>query len=218
MRIKQLITLIIAFCFLSVGNVFSQEAKEPLTGHVFYGKMNIPNNDPDLGEDDFDINIFGADAQKPMGGGTFKYGFETGFLFSIDSDVRNFSASSGSGGGKVAVSVDVNSILIDYFAGGYLSLEPAKWFRLSVGAGPLLIWSKWETEHEASIPEDVSYQSESGLGVGVYARAGLDLFFTETIGLNIGVRINETTLSVENTTGEVDVEGWQYYVGMAFHF
>ena len=49
--------------------------------------------------------------------GTFQYGFETGALFSIDSDVRNFAASSGSGGGTVAVSVDVNSFLIDYFDG-----------------------------------------------------------------------------------------------------
>ena len=209
-----------AFYLLSVETVLSQEAKEPFTGHVFYGKMNISNNDPDIGEGDFDINIFGADAQKPLGGGSFKYGFETGVLFSIDSDVRNFSASSGSGGGKVAVSVDVNSILIDYFAGEYLSFEPAKWLRLNVGADPLLIWSQWETEPEASISEEVIDQSESesGLGVGVYARVGLDLFFTETIGLNIGARINETTLSLKNTTGEVDIEGWQYYAGMAVHF
>lgn len=186
-----LLIICVAFYLLIADNGFSQEAKNPLTGHVFYGRMDISNNDPDIKEGDFDIDIFGIDAQKPLGGGTFKYGFETGALFSIDSDVRHFSASSGSGGGKVAVSVDVNSILIDYFAGGFLSFEPTKWFRLNVGAGPLLIWSRWETEPEASITEDVTCQSESesGLGVGVYARAGLDLFFTKTIGLNIGARI-----------------------------
>jgi hypothetical protein len=64
-----------AACLLSVANVFAQEAKAPLTGHVYYGKMNISKNDPGLGKDDVDIHIFGVDAQKPLGGGTFRYGF-----------------------------------------------------------------------------------------------------------------------------------------------
>ncbi len=85
-------------------------------------------------------------------------------LFSIDSDVRHFSASSGSGGGEVAVSVEVNSFLIDYFAGGFLAVEPARWLRLNVDAGPLLIWSQWETEQESSTPDDVDHQSDSGFG------------------------------------------------------
>ena len=210
--------LLVIASLLSVANVLAQEAEAPLTGHVFYGKMNIAIDDPDLEEDDFGIHIFGVDAQKPLGGGIFKYGFETGALFSIDSDVRNFAASSGSSGGKVAISVDVNSFLIDYFVGGYLSFEPAKWLRLNVGAGPLLIWSQWETEPDASTSDEVTYQSDSGLGVGVYARAGVDFFFTEKIGLNVGARINETTLSLNNTPCEVDVEGWQYYCGIAVHF
>ena len=82
---KQWITLIIciAFCLLSVDNVLSQEVKEQLTGHVFYGKMLIPNNDSDLGGSDYDVSIFGVDVQKPYGGGTFKYGLETGALFRL---------------------------------------------------------------------------------------------------------------------------------------
>ncbi len=49
-KIKQSITLIICIviCLLSVDNVLSQEAKELSTGHAFFGKMIIPNNDPDL--------------------------------------------------------------------------------------------------------------------------------------------------------------------------
>jgi len=220
LKIKPSLTLIIctAFWLLSMGNALSQEKKESLTGHVFYGTMSIANNNPDFGAGDFDIHIFGADAQKPIGGGTFKYGFETGMLFSLDSDVRTFSASSGSEGGRVAVSVDVNSLLFDYFAGGFLSFEPAGWLRLYVGAGPLLVWAKWDTEPGAATSEDIASQSDSGFGVGAYARAGLDLFFTEKIGLTIGARVNETTLSLKYEPGEIDVEGWQYYFGMAVRF
>jgi hypothetical protein len=219
-KIKHWITLIICtvICLLSVDNVLSQEAKELSTGHAFFGKMIIPNNDPDLEGDDYDIRILGADVQKPFGGETFKYGIECGALFSLDSDVRHFSASSGPGGGQVTVSVDVNSLLFDYFFGGYLSFEPAKWLRLNVGAGPLLIYGMRETEPEASAPEDVTSESESGFGVGLYARAGIDILLTEKIGISVGARISESTLSFEDTAGKVDVDGWQYYFGIAFHF
>lgn len=220
MKIKLALTLVIwtALWLLSMGIAFSKEKKESLTGHVFYGTMSISDNDPDSGEGDFDLAIFGADAQKPIGGGTFKYGFETGMIFSLDSDVRMFSASSGSEGGSAAVSVDVYSLLIDYFAGGFLSFEPANWLRLYVGAGPLIVWAKWESEPKPSTAREINSQSESGFGVGVYARTGLDLFVTEKIGLAIGARVNETTLSLKYEPGGIDVEGWQYYFAMAVRF
>lgn len=217
MHIKKSMMLIICSVIfvLSVDNVFSQEAKEPLTGHVYYGKMIIPNTNPDLEGGDYEVSIFGADVQKPFGGETFKYGIETGAFFSMDSDLRRFSASSG---GTVSVSVDINSLMLDYFFGGYIGFEPAKWLRLNVGAGPLIIWGRRETEPEASAPEEYTSESNSGLGAGLYARAGVDIFIMEKFGLNLGARINETTLSLEDTTGQVDIEGWQYYFGVAFHF
>jgi hypothetical protein len=151
-------------------------------------------------------------------GGTFKYGVETGAIFNLDSDVRSYSASSGGGGGQVTVSVDVTSLLFDYFFGGYLSFEPTKWLRLNVGAGPLLIFGMWETEPEASAPEDIFDDSESGFGAGLYARAGIDIFLTEKFGLHVGARISESSLRFEDTAGKVDVDGWQYYFGIAFRF
>jgi hypothetical protein len=220
LSIKPLLTLLVCTVFLliSAASVASQEAAYPLAGHVFYGAMAIADKDPDQGEDDVEILIFGADVQKSYGPGIIKYGFETGALFSIDSSVRHFIAASGSEGGKVAVSVDVNSFLIDYFAGGFVSFEPAKWLRLYVGAGPLIIWALWETEPEASADEAVTSQSDSGFGVGAYARGGVDILFTENVGLSAGARVNETTLSLGDGPGEVDVEGWQYYFGIALRF
>ena len=220
MKIKQWITLIICTvtCLLSADNVLSQEANELLTGHAYYGNMIIPNDDPDVKGGDYEVRFLGADAQKPFGGGTFKYGVETGAIFNLDSDVRSYSASSGGGGGQVTVSVDVNSLLFDYFFGGYLSFEPTKWLRLNVGAGPLLIFGMWETEPEASAPDDIFEESESGFGAGLYARAGIDIFLTERFGLHAGARISESSLSFEDTAGKVDVDGWQYYFGIAFRF
>ena len=205
-------------CLVPMGKVLSQEVIEPLTGHGFYGKMTISDNNSDIEGNDFDISIFGADAQGPFGGGPLKYGIETGAIFSRDSNIQEFRASSGSNGGTVAVLVEVDSFIIDYFFGGYLGLEPSKWLRLYVGAGPLLIWGMQSTEPEESDSEEVSSNSEIKFGAGLYARAGIDIFLSEQFGLNIGARINETTLSFEDTEGNVDIEGLQYYFGMAFRF
>ena len=205
-------------CLVPMGKVLSQEAIEPTTGHAFYGKMTISYNNSDIEGKDFDTSIFGADAQGPFGGGLLKYGIETGAIFSVDSDVQHFRASSGSNGGTAAVAVEVDSFIMDYFFGGYFGLEPSKWLRLYVGAGPLLIWGIQSTEPKDSDSDELSSNSEIKFGVGLYARAGIDIFLSEQFGLNIGTRINETTLSFEDTTGNVDIEGLQYYFGVAFRF
>ncbi len=205
-------------CLIPVGNVLSQEATEPVTGHVFYGKMTIPNNNSDIEGNDFDIGIFGVDAQGPFGGGLIKYGIETGAVFSIDSDVRHFRASSGSSGGTAAVAVDVDSFMMDYFFGGYLGLELSKWLRLYVGSGPLFILGIWETEPKDSDSEEISSDSEIEFGAGLYARAGFDIFLSKQFGFNMGVRINKTTMRFEHEGEEVDIEGLQYYCGLAFRF
>lgn len=212
------LTVCMVMCLVPVCKVLSEEAIEPVTGHVFYGKMIIPNNNSNIEGNDFDIKIFGVDAQGPFGGGALKYGIETGAFFSVESDVQHFRASSGSDGGKAAVAVDVDSFMMDYFFGGYLGLEPSRWLRLYVGAGPLLIWGIWETEPKEPDSEEFSSDSKIEFGAGLYARAGIDIFLSEQFGLNSGVRINKTTLNYEDKAGKVGIEGLQYYFGIAFRF
>jgi len=189
-----------------------------MTGHAFFGKMSIETTDAGPDDGSYDITIFGADAQKTYGGTIFTFGIETGAIFSWDSDVQYFSASSGSGGGTVKVRVDVNSFMMDYFFGAFIGFEPAKWFRLTVGTGPLLICGTRSTEPEESAPEEFTADSVIEFGAGVYARACADIFFTESFGLNTGVRKNETTLSFNDPSGDIEIDGWQYYIGLAFRF
>jgi len=64
MDIRQWTTLLIcmAFFVLSGDRAFSSELENMMTGHAFYGKMRISDQDSDLEGGDFEINIFGADA------------------------------------------------------------------------------------------------------------------------------------------------------------
>jgi hypothetical protein len=213
-------SLIITTLFLlSTNSAFAQGLDKSLTSHAFYGQMVIPNNDPSLEGGDFDVNIFGLDVQKSYSGKSFDYGLEGGGLLSLDSSLRSFHISSGSGGGSTSVSIDINSFLIDVFFGGYVGYQPAKWLRLWAGGGPLIVWASRESDPVEAVPFDESTsESESEFGGGVYARVGIDIFFTDTVGLNLGARITETTLSFENQVGKVDVEGYQYYIGLAFRY
>ncbi len=209
--------VLIFFC-LSV-DAFTQEDRTPWSGHFFFGQMIVEKDDPAVDGDDYEANILGMDAQKSLGHqGSFQYGVELGVLANWDSDTRTFSASSGSGGGSASVSMDINSYLVDCFFGGYIAVEPVNWLRLHAGAGPLVIWGKWETESNEPTPEPFTNESESKLGAGVYARVGLDIFFTDRVGMHAGARVNTTTLELEDSSGSVDIQGWQYYFGMAYHF
>jgi hypothetical protein len=214
-----ILLLILVFFFGLTGNpAIASDTRDMMAGHAFYGKMKIDDSGSDIEGGDFEITVFGVDGQKPLGGDSFKYGWETGLLFSIDSDTRTWAASGGSGGGTVAVAVDVNSAMIDYFLGGYISIEPNKHFRLYAGAGPLGIWARRETEPEESAPDYVTSSTDSEWGAGVYARVGLDIFFNDQFGIFAGGRITETTLTFKDDTGEIDLEGYQCYFGVAFRF
>lgn len=138
------------FILIASGAAISQETNgdlvsddlvsDDLVGHTYYREMRIQNDDPPVGGGDYEIDIFGLDVQKSLRPGTLLYGYETGAVVSLNSEVGRFRAASGSEGGTVAVSVDINHIL------------------------------------------------------------------------------TKTTLRLNDSSGDVDLEGWQYYVGLAFRF
>ncbi len=202
----------------STSAAYAKSSENPISIHVVYGKLLVDNDDPDLEGGDFDTRLFGVNAQKPFAGNTFKLGIEVGGLFSWDSEVRGFAASSGREGGTVAASLDIESFLFDYYFGGYLSFEPTRWVRLFVGAGPLIIWGWREVQNGASDAQSSESETEYGLGTGIYGRAGLDIIIAKNVGLTGGVRRNKTTLSFDEAAGEIDVEGLQYYGGLVIRF
>jgi len=135
--IKNIVVLIVCTGIILLAAVpgFSDEASQKTYGHAFLGKMIIPETASELEEDTQEITIFGAEAQRPYTSGMFELGMETGAVFSWDSSLRYFKASSGQGGGTVAISVTVDSFMMDYFFGGFVGLQPFEWLRFGVGAG-----------------------------------------------------------------------------------
>lgn len=201
---------------LSVDLSFADEAREKTYGHASAGKMILSETASELEQDSQEITIFGAEAQRSYTGGMLELGMETGAFFSWDSSVRYFRASSGENGGTAAIGVAVESFMMDYFLGGFVGLRPFEWLRFGVGAGPLLIWGTREVEPQEPADEEATTDSVVEFGAGLYARAYVDIFISKVFGVYAGVRRAETTLSFEDTTGSLDIDGWQYYVGLSF--
>jgi hypothetical protein len=219
MKTPVLLSLAFLFVFVS-GSVraYAEDVERPIICQFMVGEMVISNDDPRVSNGDYNLTLFGVAAQKPFYGEMARVGLETGALFNWKSDTRGYAASSGSGGGTIAISVDINQFLFDYFFGGYVSLQPLKWFRLYVGAGPLLIYGSREIDEQDPTTSQVETKSESGFSAGVYGRGGIDIIISEIFILGAGIRGIKTGLSFNDTVGNVDVEGWQYFGVISFRF
>ena len=218
MGIKSIVCLMLCtgVALWTASPVFPGEAGEKTYGHAFIGRMTISETATELEDDAQQITIFGAEAQRSYTSGLIELGMETGGIFSWDSSVRYFMASSGGNGGTAAIGVTVESFMVDYFLGGFVGLQPLEWLRCGVGAGPLLIWGMRTVEPEDPPDDESKAGSVAEFGVGLYARAYVDIFVSEVFGVHAGVRRAETTLSFEDTTGKLDIDGWLYYVGLSF--
>ncbi len=219
MKTPVLLSLALLFVFVaSAIRTYAEEVEHPMILQFMIGEMVISNNDPRVSDGDYNVTLFGAAAQKPFYGEISRVGIETGGLFNWKSETRAYAASGGGGGGTIAISVDVNQFLFDYFFGGYASLQPLKWFRLYVGAGPLLIYGSRETEEMDPATSQVETKSDSGFSAGVYGRAGIDIIITENFIIGASIRGTKTGLSFNDTVGDVDVEGYQYFGVISFRF
>jgi hypothetical protein len=219
MKTPVLLSLVFLFVFVpGAVRTYAEDVERPIILQFMVGEMVISNDDPRISDGDYNLTLFGVAAQKPFYGEMSQVGIETGALFNWKSDVRAYAASSGSGGGTIAISVDINQFLFDYFFGGYVSLQPLKWFRLYVGAGPLLIYGSRETDEKDPTTSQVETKFESGFSAGVYGRGGIDIIISEDFILGAGIRGTKTGLSFNDTVGNVDVEGWQYFGVISFRF
>ena len=214
--VRRLFLILVALS--SFSPVYAQQEEKPKIAQLMIGQMVITNDNDRVSGGDYDIPLIGFAFQNPYGGSRFPYGLEGGALFSWKSDTRSFAASGGGGGGTISVSLDIEDFLADIFFGVYSSYVPTYWFRAYVGAGPLIIYGRRETEQVNSSTLQTESGSDSGFDVGGYVRIGVDFILTDDWILGVGIRGTKTGLTFTDSTGDVDVEGFQYYVGISARF
>jgi len=197
-------------------SLFAESVPTPLNCQVIVSLMELDIDDTDFENKEYDLTFFGAAAQKPLKKkDAFECGFEVGANLSMHNDTDVLSYSGGSSGGTVNIAIDNKWFFLDYFTGGYVSVNMMKRLRLYAGAGPLLIYGSWEHE-----PEENQYEfddnTESKLSAGVYGRAGLEVAIIEKLSIGAGIRAIATGLKFDDSVGDIQVEGPQYFFNISF--
>jgi opacity protein-like surface antigen len=120
------------------------------------------------------------------------------------------------------VVVDNRLVLTDLFIGGFVSTDLSRKARIYAGAGPMLLVGYYKIENEEEdtttstfIEED---ETESAVGAGLYARAGIEFRVSENTMLGLGIRAFRSDLDFEDTVGRVDVEGVQAMLTYTMRF
>jgi len=104
----------------------------------------------------------------------------------------------------------------------YLATRLGDWGRIYAGAGPVLMYGVMDMDNEdidTNAGTVTEYDDRDyALGLGVYARAGIEftLNYRNTIGL--GVRGVKADLDFNDTVGEVDIQGVQAMLTYGFRF
>jgi opacity protein-like surface antigen len=159
-------------------------------------------NSPDIETDNDQFPVIGGGAQWKMAGEKVDFGFEGMFMLSWRADIAAFVA----GGGGTAVAIDVDLLLVELFAGPYVSVflgQNDRW-RAYAAAGPQIEWVDYEQSGESL--DD----SDTGFGTGVYARGGLEYVVAPGLLVGIGVRWADLTVDLGSNLGDLELDGIQY--------
>ena len=111
-------------------------------------------------------------------------GVEFGVLVSFaaeDRDVRSV-------GGTAVISSDTSLVLGDLFLGVFVSQDIADEFRIYAAAGPLLMLGRIDGDFDSDDSRTRFDESETAVGGGGYARAGIEFNMNEGGTFGIGVR------------------------------
>ncbi|MBX3463566.1 MAG: outer membrane beta-barrel protein [Planctomycetes bacterium] len=141
----------------------------------------------------------GGGAQWKLGGDEIQYGLEALLGFGWRSD----GGAVVVGGGGAAVAVDVDLYLFDLYGGPFASMFLGDRWRLYASAGPMMLWGRYED----STPFDDT--SNSGFGLGWYARTGIELVLGGGTMIGIGARWSDAKLDL-GSDGDLDLEAWQF--------
>jgi hypothetical protein len=199
-------------------SVKAEDVETKLHGQFMFGKWALAKESDNVEGGDYDLPLVGLAVQKQVNQGRLELGIETGALLSIRGDTRVVSVSGGGSGGSVKVAYDNKLFVFDYFGGVYIGGRPVERLRLYAGCGPLIIYGSREIEPEPDAPPEAETETDAGISVGLYGRAGIELIIMERFILGAGVRGIASGLKLESTIGSTRMEGLQYLVSIAFKF
>ena len=155
--------------------------------------------------------MLGFAAQYALAGQDSQAGFEGGLLFGW----RSRSTSLTSNLEQTTVRIETSLWLLDLSMGLYASQVVANRWRLSVGAGPLLLFANYSGETEETDTQGdtaTTDTSENAFGIGGYARAAIEYRLPDGAFMGIGLRGVSSNLEFEKGVDTSGLEGVQGFI------
>lgn len=176
--------------------------------------FHVPSAEASKEEDLSSMPYVGVIGQQFFNRGSTRIGVEAGALFGWRS--RDTTIVAGSN--QAVVRIDTSFWLIDLSAGVCLDQMMGSRWRLYLAAGPAMVFGEYEEDDDVSDEEgdgdpgeETGFrgESESGFGIGGYARAGLEYEFAPQSLIGISVRGLATDLDFDNAVDHSGVRGVQ---------
>lgn len=157
------------------------------------------------GGSDFDaIPVIGGGGQWKLGGDRVDMGLEG--MLTLGGRANGGAIYVGSGGGAVAVSLDL--FTLDVYGGPFASIFLGEKLRLYGSLGPVMQWASY---HQSGVDRG----SGSGFGYGWYTRAGLEFRLDRDTQIGVGARWADTKASLSDSRGDLDIEGTTFFVSLS---
>ncbi len=155
---------------------------------------------------DLSLPVLGGVFQQALRGDSLQLGVEGGFTFGFRGTHSTVLLPN-----SIVIVADNDVLLSDLFGGLYLNKYIGKSLRLYGGAGPLLQYGRVDVEYidKFGVPQGVK---GSGWGVGLYARAGLEVELGRGTYVGVGVRWIDSHVNMSGPLEDLDYEAVQYMV------
>jgi hypothetical protein len=152
-----------------------------------------------------------------------QYAFSEGNShFGLDGTIllgwRSRDSSVSAGNGQAEVKLDTDLWLIDLAMGVYAQTIFGDHWRVYVAAGPLMLFGEYTEEAEEEDPEVTTTEesehssSDSGFGIGGYARAGLEYRLANHAFMGLCVRAIDTNLEFAGALDDSGLNGVQGFL------
>lgn len=182
----------------------------------------VPSSEAVDEEDLSSMPYVGLFGQHFFPGGATRVGVEGGALFGWRSRDSTVLLSQS----QAVVKIDTSFWMLEFSAGVCLNQSLGSRWRLYLGTGPVMVFADYDEDGKVKSgdPADpetataASGESESGFGVGVYGRLGLEYEYYPTASIGISVRGLATDMDFDHTVDSSEVKGVQGFITFTRHF
>lgn len=245
MRLQTLLAVLLLSSFAILGNVAnahptkerkSEKAEGEHPGHVIHILAGYANYDDDgmsfthdnpvapsisATNELTDFWYLGASRLIPLTGEYLLLGIETGALFGYGSEEERTNGP-GTGSGVASTRISNKLLTGEIFFGGFIGTEIAQRVRLYAGAGPVgyVGWMSQVTKDSDEDTNDYNKKTRKDVGVGIgwYARTGIDFIINDLTGVGVSLRYVDGKINFSDSIGDAEPKGTQIFLTFSVAF